>query len=71
MINTRGGGTVTRVPDDDTYNAGSVVVLHAKPEPHWRFAHWQGVCHGRRATCTVRLMRSGVTTAVFKPTPGV
>ena len=67
MIDVRGDGTVTHTPDDDTYNVGTVVVLRAKPEPHWRFARWQGVCHGRRATCTVRLLQSGITTAVFSP----
>jgi len=66
MVHVRGHGTVTRSPDDDTYNAGTVIVLRAKAQPHWRFARWQGVCHGKRARCTVRLNQSGVTTAVFK-----
>jgi hypothetical protein len=39
MIAVRGRGTVSRLPDDDTYDAGTVVVLRAKPDPHWRFAH--------------------------------
>jgi hypothetical protein len=66
MVRTRGRGTVSRRPDDDTYNAGTVVVLRAKPKPQWRFARWDGVCRGKRAVCTVRLTQSGVTTAVFK-----
>ena len=66
MVETRGRGTVTRRPDDDTYNAGSVVVLRAKADPGWRFSHWEGVCHGRQRMCSVRLLRSGVTTAVFR-----
>lgn len=66
MVDVRGRGTVSRLPDDDTYNAGTVVVLRAKADPGWRFAHWQGVCHGRRRMCTVRLLQSGVTTAVFR-----
>src|SRR5206468_6970535 len=36
MVNTRGRGTVVKLPDDDTYNVGTIVVLHAKAEPHWR-----------------------------------
>ena len=71
MVRTRGHGTVSRRPDDDTYNAGTVIALRAKPKPNWRFARWDGVCHGRRATCTVRLMQSGVTTAVFRRKSGV
>jgi hypothetical protein len=71
MVRTRGHGTVTRRPDDDAYNAGTVIVLRAKAKRNWRFAHWDGVCHGRRATCTVRLMQSGVTTAVFRRKSGV
>ena len=48
MVRTRGHGTVTRRPDDDTYNAGSVLVLRAKAKPHWRFARWDGLCRGQR-----------------------
>jgi subtilisin family serine protease len=66
MVRVRGKGTVTRRPDDDTYNAGTVVVLRAKAKPHWRFARWEGLCHAKRAVCRVRLNHSGVTTAVFK-----
>jgi subtilisin family serine protease len=66
MVAVHGKGTVTRSPDDDTFNAGTVVVLHATAKPHWRFAHWGGVCHGRLATCTVRLMQSGFATAYFR-----
>jgi len=67
LVETRGHGTVTRRPADDTYNAGSVVVLRAKADAGWRFSRWEGVCHGRHRTCTVRLLQSGVTTAVFRP----
>jgi hypothetical protein len=66
MIAVRGRGTVSREPDDDTYNAGTEVVLRAKAESHWRFARWVGVCHGRRPMCSVRLMQSGTTTAIFR-----
>jgi hypothetical protein len=66
MVHTRGRGTVSKRPDDDTYDAGTVVVLRAKAMPRWRFARWEGVCRGQRATCNVRLTRSGFTTAVFK-----
>jgi subtilisin family serine protease len=66
IVHTRGKGTVSRRPDDDTYNAGTVVVLRAKAKPHWRFARWEGLCHGKRAVCSFRLRQSGVTTAVFR-----
>jgi subtilisin family serine protease len=68
IVRTRGGGTVSRRPDDDTYNAGTIVVLRAKARPHWRFARWEGLCRAKPAVCRVRLNRSGVTTAVFKRT---
>jgi hypothetical protein len=67
LIAVRGRGTVSREPDDDTYNAGTVVVLRARADPHWRFARWEGVCQGPRPLCSVRLMQSGITTAVFRP----
>ena len=65
VLSTRGGGTVTRRPDDDTYVAGARVVLRAKAKPSWRFARWSGLCRGQRAVCTIRLTASGMTTAVF------
>lgn len=66
MVRVRGRGSVTRTPDDDTFNAGTVVVLRAKAKAHWRFARWDGVCHGTRRTCSVRLMQSGFATAYFR-----
>jgi hypothetical protein len=66
MINVRGHGSVSRLPDDDSYNAGTVVVLRAKADPGWRFAHWAGLCRGHHRMCSVRLLQSGVTTAVFR-----
>jgi subtilisin family serine protease len=66
MVNVRGHGTVSRRPDDDTYNAGTVVAMRAKADPGWRFARWSGICSGRRRTCTVRLVQSGMTTAIFR-----
>ena len=66
MVQTRGRGTVSRNPDDDTYNAGTDIVLRAKADRGWRFARWRGLCHGTRPLCAVRLQQSGVTTAVFR-----
>ena len=66
QVAVHGKGTVTRLPDDETFNAGTVVVLHAVAKPHWRFAHWGGICHGRSRTCTVRLTQSGFATAYFR-----
>jgi subtilisin family serine protease len=69
VVSTRGSGTVTRRPDDDTYIAGARVVLRAKAKPKWHFARWNGLCRGQRAVCTVRLTESGMTTAVFTRAP--
>jgi hypothetical protein len=66
MVHTRGRGTVARRPDDDTYNAGAVVVLRAKAQARWRFVRWSGLCRGQRALCTVKLTQSALTTAVFR-----
>ncbi|HSC73593.1 MAG TPA: hypothetical protein VLB89_05455 [Gaiellaceae bacterium] len=66
MVSVRGHGTVTRTPDDDTYNAGTKVVLRAKAKPGWRFARWDGVCHGTHRVCSVRLTQSGFATAYFR-----
>lgn len=66
MVGVHGRGTVSRRPDDDTFDAGTVVVLRAKAKPGWRFAHWDGVCKGTRPMCTVKLMQSGFATAYFR-----
>ena len=65
IVRTRGRGSVSRSPGDDTYVAGTRLVLRAMAWPGGRFARWTGLCHGRRPQCTLRLTESGVTTAVF------
>jgi len=66
MVGVHGRGTVSRHPDDDTFDAGTVVVLRAKAKPGWRFARWDGVCKGMRPLCSVKLMQSGFATAYFR-----
>lgn len=66
MVGVHGRGTVSRHPDDDTFDAGTVVVLRAKAKPGWRFAHWDGICKGTRPMCSVKLMQSGFATAYFR-----
>lgn len=34
------GGTIERTPEADRYEAGTVVQIIAKPNPHYRFAGW-------------------------------
>ena len=41
-INIEGNGSVTKDPDQNTYEYGTTVELTAIPDPGWSFDHWSG-----------------------------
>ncbi|MCR4433185.1 MAG: InlB B-repeat-containing protein [Caldiserica bacterium] len=41
-VNPAGSGTVTKVPDQETYAAGTPVTLTATPSPGYHFLNWSG-----------------------------
>ncbi len=42
IVTIVGGGTVTKTPDQPSYDYGDVVTLRAYPNPGWSFADWSG-----------------------------
>ena len=45
-INIDGNGTVTKNPDKETYEYGTIVELTAGPDTGWSFSHWSGDLSG-------------------------
>lgn len=45
-LGTVGNGTVAAVPDQPTYDHGTVVQLTATPDPGWNFDFWSGAASG-------------------------
>jgi hypothetical protein len=45
-INIDGNGSVTKNPDQETYEFGTIVELTAIPDTGWSFSHWSGDLSG-------------------------
>jgi len=64
-INVVGNGTVTKNPDQPTYNDGQVVQLTATPGPGWVFVNWSGDAGGNANPLNVTMDRDRTITATF------
>ena len=64
------GGTVTRLPDQATYQVGDTVALTATAAGGWVFDHWAGTGFdtGSGATATVEVADHVLAVAYFKAT---
>ena len=62
-VNTVGNGTVTRDPQADTYQRGTIVTLTATPADGWRFVQWSDGDKG--ATHRIVITQDTVVTATF------
>lgn len=62
-------GTVTRAPDQPTYNHGSTVVLTATPSTGFVFSGWTGDATGLTNPLTVTMDRNKTITANFTAIP--
>ncbi|WP_411272911.1 InlB B-repeat-containing protein [Daejeonella sp.] len=62
-------GTVTKAPDQPTYNHGSTVVLTATPSPGFVFTSWGGDASGSTNPLTVTMDRNKTITALFTAIP--
>ncbi|MGB4398623.1 MAG: ice-binding family protein [Daejeonella sp.] len=62
-------GTVTKAPDQPTYNHGSTVVLTATPSPGFVFSGWTGDATGLTNPLTVTMDRNKNITANFTAIP--
>src|SRR6185369_17562509 len=64
-INIIGNGTVTKNPNQPSYNDGSTVQLTATPGPGWVFVNWSGDAGGNANPLTVTMDRDRTITATF------
>jgi hypothetical protein len=69
LVNTVGGGSVTKAPDQWPYNAGTVVTLTPVPDPGWKFSGWSGDLTGNANPATITMEGAHkIVTATFVPT---
>ena len=68
-----GQGTITRSPNQSTYDNGTIVTLTANPAPGWSFAGWSGAVAGGQnpAQITMDADKSVTATFVTDTTPPV
>nr|WP_238787683.1 DUF4214 domain-containing protein [Thiospirillum jenense] len=72
-----GNGKITSEPSgidcgticNGHFAAGSVVELSVTPDDLYRFANWDGACHGSLPTCTVTLDQAQTVLANFRLMP--
>jgi hypothetical protein len=63
-----GNGTVTKVPDQATYDCGSTVQLTAVPGPGWTFVGWSGALSGNTNPANLVMDGDKTVTAFFADT---
>jgi uncharacterized protein (TIGR02145 family)/uncharacterized repeat protein (TIGR02543 family) len=66
-VTPTGGGTVTRSPDQERFNAGTVVTVTAAPNQGYRFTRWSGASTTTNAEVTVTMNANLTLTAQFSP----
>ncbi|WP_114782243.1 InlB B-repeat-containing protein [Botryobacter ruber] len=64
-LSTSGSGTVTRSPDQTTYDSGSTVSLTATPASGYAFAGWSGDASGTTNPLSVTMNSNKSITATF------
>ena len=62
----QGGGSITLVPDQATYNYGDVVAVTATADPGWRFVEWQVGLSGNNAAEQLTVSENTTLVAVFE-----
>jgi uncharacterized repeat protein (TIGR02543 family) len=60
-----GSGTVTKKPNQGTYQYNDVVILTANPASGWYFDHWSGDLTGNTNPTTIRINGNKAVTATF------
>jgi len=64
-INTAGSGTVTKNPDQATYQYGDIVQLTAQADTNWNFDSWSGDLSGSTNPETITISGNQTVTANF------
>jgi len=68
-VTTAGNGSVAKVPDQVTYDAGSSVQLTAAADPGWFFCGWSGDLSGSSNPATMVMNGEKLVTATFTQNP--
>src|SRR5439155_11470343 len=66
-VNTSGNGTVTKSPNQPSYNSGSTVQLTANPDPGWHLDSWSGDATGHASPLSVLMDNNKTINATFLP----
>ncbi len=64
-ISPAGSGSVSKYPDQATYNSGDTVQLTAYPNSGYNFSGWNGVDYSNGSTATVTINGNKTVTATF------
>ncbi|HWR26852.1 MAG TPA: PA14 domain-containing protein, partial [Candidatus Thermoplasmatota archaeon] len=68
-MNTIGSGSVTKNPNQSTYNSGTIVTLTATPASGWSFTGWSGDLTGSTNPTTITMTGNKAVTATFTINP--
>jgi uncharacterized repeat protein (TIGR02543 family) len=66
-IDVTGNGSVSKVPDQVTYQYGDVVQLTATPATGWSFAYWSGDLTGSANPANITMDGDKIVGATFEP----
>jgi len=64
-VSPTGAGTITKDPNQNTYQSGTVVTLTASPASGYTFSNWSGDASGTSTTTTVTMNGNKTVTANF------
>ena len=64
-VSKTGQGSVTKVPDKETYNKNENVELTAQPDTGWEFSQWQGDLSGSDNPKNITMNSNKNVTAIF------
>jgi uncharacterized repeat protein (TIGR02543 family) len=62
---TANNGTVTKSPNQTSYDCGTTVLLTAEPDDCYDFVGWSGACSGTSSTCSLEMTADKSVTANF------
>jgi uncharacterized repeat protein (TIGR02543 family) len=68
-VNVKGGGSVSKLPDNSYYVDGTVVTLTATPSPGWVFSGWSGDLTDTTNPSTITMSGDKTVTATFAAIP--
>ncbi len=59
-------GSISKSPNQNSYNQGDSVTLTALPDACYEFDSWSGACSGAASTCALTMYENKSVTATFK-----